>query len=152
VRLYAPAAAAAVVLAISAWFLSRRAEPVTADESSLGRPFALVPALIIAAVISGVLLLARWLNDLYGASGATLATVVGSLADTHAAAIAVTSLARSGDVAVDLAVTATSLGVLVNTGSKTVAALTGGRRFSLGILLWHLPAIAAFAAVLLTVG
>jgi uncharacterized membrane protein (DUF4010 family) len=117
----------------------------------LGRPFALLPALMIAAVISGVLLLARWLNDIYGASGATLATAVGSLADTHAAAIAVTSLARSGDVSVGLAVAATSLGILVNTGSKTVAALTGGGRFSLGILLWHLPAIGAFAVALLAV-
>jgi uncharacterized membrane protein (DUF4010 family) len=146
-RLYAPTAAAAAVLALSAWYLNRRAED-PGEEASLGRPFALLPALIIAAVIAGVLLLATWLNDVYGAAGATLATAVGSLADTHAAAIAVSSLARSGDVTVHLAVVATSLGLLVNTGSKTVAALTGGRRFSLGILLWHLPAIAAFALAL----
>lgn len=150
VRLYAPAAAAAVVLALCAWFLSRRAAPAK-DEAALGRPFALVPALIIAAVIAGVLLLAKWLNDLYGASGATLATAVGSLADTHAAAIAVTSLARSGDVSVRLAVLAASLGLLVNMGSKVAAAFTGGRRFSLAILLWHLPAIAAFAITLFAV-
>lgn len=150
VLLYAPTAAAAVVLALCAWFLSRRAEAVK-DDASLGRPFALVPALIIAAVISGVLLLAKWLNDVYGASGATLATAVGSLADSHAAAVAVTSLAGSGDVSVRLAVVATSLGILVNMGSKTVAALTGGGRFSLGILLWHLPAIGAYAVALLAV-
>jgi uncharacterized membrane protein (DUF4010 family) len=149
-RLYAPTAAAAVVLALSAWFLSRSARPVE-DEAGLGRPFALLPALIIAAVIAGVLLLATWLNDVYGAAGATLATAVGSLADTHAAAIAVSSLARSGDVSVHAAVVATALGLLVNTGSKTVAALTGGRRFCLGILLWHLPAIGAFAIALLAV-
>ena len=150
VLLYAPTAAAAVVLALCAWFLSRRAEAVK-DDASLGRPFALVPALIIAAVISGVLLLAKWLNDVYGASGATLATAVGSLADSHAAAVAVTSLAGSGDVSVRLAVVATSLGILVNMGSKTVAALTGGGRFSLGILLWHLPAIGVYAIALLAV-
>jgi len=148
--LYAPTAAAAVVLALCAWFLSRRAEAAK-DDASLGRPFALVPALIIAAVISGVLLLAKWLNDVYGASGATLATAVGSLADSHAAAVAVTSLAGSGDVSVRLAVVATSLGVLVNMGSKTVAALTGGGRFSLGIVLWHLPAIGAYAFALFAV-
>ena len=150
VLLYAPTAAAAVVLVVCAWFLSRRAEAVK-DDASLGRPFALVPALVIAAVISGVLLLAKWLNDVYGAAGATFATAVGSLADTHAAAVAVTSLAGSGDVSVRLAVVATSLGILVNMGSKTVAALTGGGRFSFGILLWHLPAIGAYAAVLLAV-
>jgi uncharacterized membrane protein (DUF4010 family) len=151
VLLYAPTAAAAVVLALCAWFLSRRAEAVEKDDASLGRPFALLPALIIAAVISGVLLLAKWLNDIYGASGATFATAVGSIADAHAAAIAVTSLAGSGDVSVRLAVVAASLGVLVNMGSKTVAALTGGRRFSVGILLWHLPAIGAYALALLAV-
>ena len=152
VRLYAPAAAAAITLALTAWYLSRSVEPGEDDEAQLGRPFALLPALVIAAVIAGVLLLATWLNDRYGASGATLATAVGSLADTHAAAIAVTSLARGGEVTVHLAVLAVSLGLLVNTGSKTVAALAGGRQFSLGILLWHLPAIAAFAVPLVLVG
>ncbi|HJR90483.1 MAG TPA: DUF4010 domain-containing protein [Aeromicrobium sp.] len=151
IRLYAPAAAAALVLGLSAWFLSRRAEAAS-DETPAGRPFALVPALIIAAVISGVLLLATWLNDRYGASGATLATVAGSLADTHAAAIAVSSLARTHEVSVQLAVIAIALGLLVNTGSKTVAAIAGGRRFSVEILAWHLPAIGAFAATLLLVG
>ena len=102
----------------------------------------------IAVALAGVLLLATWLNDRYGASGAMLATVAGSLADAHAAALAVTSLARSGDVTTHLAVLAASLGLLVNTGSKTIAALTGGWKFSLGILLWHLPAIVAFAATL----
>jgi uncharacterized membrane protein (DUF4010 family) len=152
VRFYAPVAATAAVLALCAWLLSRRAEAVETDDSSLGRPFALVPALIIAAVISGVLVLGKWLNDLYGASGAMLATAVGSLADSHAAALAVTSLARSGDVSVDLAVLAASVGLLVNTVSKTAAALAGGRRYCLGILLWHLPAIGAFATTLLAVG
>jgi uncharacterized membrane protein (DUF4010 family) len=147
IHLYASAAAAAVVLALSAWYLSRHAEAST-EEASLGRPFALLPALVIAAVIAGVLLLATWLNDVYGASGATLATAVGSLADTHAAAIAVASMARSGDVTVHLAVVAVSLGLLVNTGSKTVAGLAGGHRFALSILLWHLPAVGAFALAL----
>jgi uncharacterized membrane protein (DUF4010 family) len=107
--------------------------------------------ILVFLPIAGVLLLAKWLNDLYGASGATLATAVGSLADTHAAAIAVTSLARSGDVSVRLAVLAASLGLLVNMGSKVATAFTGGRRFSLAILLWHLPAIAAFAITLFAV-
>jgi uncharacterized membrane protein (DUF4010 family) len=147
-RLYAPAAAAGVILALSAWFLSRRAEAPN-DESALGRPFALVPALIIAAVIAGVLLLATWLNDVYGASGATLATAVGSLADAHASALAVSSLARSGEVSVQLAVVAIAIGLLVNMGSKSVAALAGGRRYCLDIVLWHLPAIGAFALALL---
>lgn len=150
IRLYAPAAAAAVTLGLSAWFLSRRS-PTASNEVPLGQPFALVPALVIAAVIAGVLLLATWLNDRYGASGATLATVVGSLADAHASAIAVSSLARADEVSVNLAVVAIAWGLLVNTGSKTVAAIAGGRRFSLEILLWHLPAIAAFAATLLVV-
>lgn len=149
-RLYGSTAAAAVVLVLCALYLSRRAE-APGEETSLGRPFALVPALVIAAVIAGVLLLATWLNDRYGASGATLATAVGSLADTHAAAIAVSSLARSGQVSVHVAVVAVALGLLVNTGSKVVAALTGGRRYSVSILLWHLPAIAAFALALIPV-
>jgi uncharacterized membrane protein (DUF4010 family) len=151
IRLYAPTAAAAAVLGVCAWILSRRAAP-SGDDNTLGRPFALLPALIIAAVIAGVLALATWLNGHYGASGAMLATAVGSLADAHAAAIAVSSLAREGEVGTRLAVLAVSVGVLVNLGSKVTAALAGGRRFSLDILLWHLPAVTAYAAALMFVG
>lgn len=148
-RLYAPVAAGIAVLLVEAWVLSRRS-PATSTATEAGRPFALLPALVLAAVISGVLVLAAWMNDRYGASGAVLAAGIGSLADTHASAVAVASLAHEGKVAVDVAVQGVAIGLLTNTGSKTVAALaTGGGRFGLAVLVWHVPVAAAFAAAVL---
>jgi uncharacterized membrane protein (DUF4010 family) len=148
-RLYLPIAAGIVVLVLEAAVLSRHQEDV-GDQIVAGRPFALLPALVLAVVISLVLLLATWLNHEYGASGALVAAAAGSLADTHASAVAVATLARQDTVTVSLAVTAIAVGLATNTGSKVAAAaVTGGRSFAGGVLLWHLPAAVAIAAVLL---
>jgi uncharacterized membrane protein (DUF4010 family) len=151
-RLYLPLAAGMVVLVVEAVILSRHQEDI-ADQAAVGRPFALVPALILAAVISLVLLLATWLNQRYGASGALIAAAAGSLADTHASAVAVSTLAHQGTVSVSLAVTAVAVGLATNLGSKVAAAaVTGGRSFAGSVLLWHLPPALAIAAVLLASG
>jgi uncharacterized membrane protein (DUF4010 family) len=148
-RLYLPVAAGIAVLVLEALVLSRHQEGV-GDPAVAGRPFALLPALVLAAVISVVLLLATWLNHEYGASGALVAAAAGSLADTHASAVAVATLARQDTVTVSLAVTAIAVGLATNTGSKVAAAaVTGGRSFAGGVLLWHLPPALAIAAVLL---
>lgn len=147
-ELYVALAAGALVLAVEAWWLGRK-EASSSDHPAIGRPFALVPALVIAAVISAVLLLSTWLNQRYGASGTMLAAATGSLADTHAAAVAVATLAHAGEVSVSLAVAAIGLGLLTNTVSKVVAALVGGGGgFAARVLAWHLPAVAAVGAVL----
>lgn len=145
VRLYPALAAGIAVLVLEALALGRRAG-TTGPDAEIGRPFALLPAVVIAGVISGVLLLATWLDHRYGASGATLAAAIGSLADTHASAVAVATLAHRGELAVSTAVVAVGIGLATNTVSKLVAALAGGGlRFGVATLLWHLPAVAVVA-------
>lgn len=145
-RLYPALAAGVAVLVVEALLLGRRT-PATVSGAAIGRPFALLPALVIAGVISGVLLLATWLDHRYGASGATLAAAIGSLADTHASAVAVSTLAHQGELAVTTAVAAVGIGLATNTLSKMTAALAGGgARFAGLTLLWHLPAVAVVAA------
>lgn len=149
-RLYGGVAAGIAVLAAEAWWLGRRTTERGGADAEQGRAFALLPALVLAAVISGVLVLAAWLNDRYGASGAVLATAAGALADAHASAVAVTTLAHDGEIAVDIAVQAVAVGLLTNTGSKVMAALAaGGWRFGLAVLLWHVPVAAAFGLAVL---
>jgi len=151
-RLYAGVALGSLVLAAEAWWLGSRAASTT-NHPSIGRPFALLPALVLTAVISAVLLLATWMNHRYGASGATVAAATGSLADTHASAVAVATLAQAGKVPVPVAVQAIAVGLLTNTFSKILAALAGGgRSFAMLTLLWHLPAalVIGTTVVLLT--
>jgi len=146
VRLY-PALAAGIALLVGEALLLGRRTATTGPGPAIGRPFALLPAIVIAGVISGVLLLATWLEHRYGASGATLAAAIGSLADAHASAVAVSTLAHDGELAVTTAVAAVGIGLATNMLSKVTAALAGGGvRFAVATLLWHLPAMVAVAA------
>lgn len=144
-RLIASIIAGTSVLTVEAWLLSlRQLADNTRGRTSVGRPFALTPALILAGVISAVLLLATWMSHRYGASGTTVATGVGAVADVHAAAVAVASLAHAGNVSVHVATQAILVGVLANTAGKLVAALVGGgARFAGAVLLGFAPAAAA---------
>ena len=70
-----------------------------------------------------------------------VAAAAGSLADTHASAVAVATLAHAGKLSIPVAVEAIAVGLLTNTFSRILAALAGGgRSFAMLTLLWHLPA------------
>ena len=113
------------------------------------RPFALRPALVLAAILTGALLLGRWAAEVLGAEGAVLAAGAAGLADAHAGALAPATLHEIGGL--DLAPTLIAVGVAVaaNTITKlAVAAAAGGTRFALRFAVGLLPGVAAFLAVL----
>lgn len=145
------AAAGGLVLVAEAWWLTRgrgaASEPGTEEPS--GRPFSLVPALVLAGIISLVLPLAVWMEQRYGAAGSVAATATGALADVHGAAVAAASLAAGGRLGVDTAVLAIAAGLITNTVSKLVVALgAGSLRFAAALLGVLLPAACAVAVVL----
>jgi uncharacterized membrane protein (DUF4010 family) len=155
--LTAMALGSAVILAEAWWLVhrGRRAERPTdpsSDDGPSGRPFALAPALILAAIISAVLPLAIWLDQRYGATGSVVATAAGALGDVHGASVAAATLAHAGRVSVDTAVLAVFAGLATNTlGKLTVALAAGGGRFALGLFGWFAPVAVtvALAALLL---
>jgi uncharacterized membrane protein (DUF4010 family) len=151
VRLVLAAVAGGVILLAEAWWLTRRGAGSTAAVDQPGRPFALLPALVLAGVISLVLLLATWMEERYGPAGTTLATATGALADLHAAGVAVATLVREGKVSVEAAVVAIGAGLVTNTAGKlAVAAVGGGLRFAGGLALcFLLPALGVTAALML---
>lgn len=100
-----------------------------------GRPFALRPALILAAVLIVALLVGRWGADVLGPQGAVLAALGAGLADAHAGAIAAATLAAAGDITVDTALVAIAAALGSNLLVKIgLAFAAGGRRFGLGFL------------------
>lgn len=152
VRLYPAVAAGVAVLLLEAWWLGRHgsAKMGEGEGHAYGRPFALVPALVLAAVISLVVVLATWMQDRYGAAGATAVAATGGLADAHATAVALAGLAHDHQLTVSAAVLAIALGLATNTASKVgAAASVGGGRFALGVVLLHLPVAAAVAGLVL---
>lgn len=141
-RLLPAVAIGSFVLAAEAWWLGRKEPAADAPLEQTGRPFALVPALVLAAIISLVLPLAIWLEDRYGPAGSVAATAAGALADVHGASVAMATLVRQGEVAVGMAVAAIGAGLATNTISKLVlAAIAGGARFSAALGCLLLPVV-----------
>lgn len=142
-----------VLLAEAGWLARtpRVAAPgVEESTPSDGRPFALLPALILAGVITLVLPLAAWLEDWYGAAGSMVATAAGSLADVHGASVAMATLVSAGQVSTGIAVAAIAVGLATNTISKiVVAAVAGGMRFAAWFALLMVPVAVAVAAPLI---
>ena len=148
VRLLPAVVAGSLVLALEAWWLGRSVHGED-DSTPTGRPFAIGPALLLAAIISAVLPLALWLQDRYGAAGATAASATAALADVHGASVAMATLVHSGDLPLATAVVAIGAGLATNTlGKVLVGAAGGGARFAGALLLLLLPAVVVVGVAL----
>jgi uncharacterized membrane protein (DUF4010 family) len=151
VRLLPGLAAGVAVLLLESWWLGRtRDGGHNQDRETAGRPFALVPALILAAVISLVVVAGAWMQDRFGAAGASIVAATGGLADAHATSVALAGLAHGHQLTAVAAAYAILLALATNTVSKVVAAgVGGGRRYAVPTLLLHLiPAAAVAGGVL----
>lgn len=128
--------------------------PAGSDHRSAGpapaaRPFALRPALILAAVLTVALLVGRWGGAVLGPQGTILASLAAGLADAHAGAVAAASLAAQGDVTVDTALIAIGAALGSNVIVKGVLAFTaGGRHFGLRYLAGMAAPSLVFAVAL----
>ena len=151
-RLWLPVAGAALVLAAVAAYVYRGAvdhRVAGAETIPTGRPFALRPALVLAAVLVFAILLGRWGADVLGPRGAVLAAFGAGLADAHAGSMAAASLAAKGDITVDVALAAIAAALGSNLLVKIVLAFSaGGRRFGLGFLAGMAAPTAVFGALM----
>jgi uncharacterized membrane protein (DUF4010 family) len=112
--------------------VSRRAEPVdasTEDDASApspGRLFALVPALILAGLLTAATLVARWGVDVFGPSGIVAAGGLAGLADAHAGALAAATVLEEGVITTSAALLAIAAALVTNTIVKVILAFVGG--------------------------
>ncbi|GAS86697.1 MgtC/SapB family protein [Mycolicibacterium brisbanense] len=139
-RLWPPVVAGALVLVAVAAFVYRGAggseqDTHEAPAQPTSRPFALRPAIVLAAVLTVALLVSRWAADVLGPNGLVLTAFAAGLADAHAGAVAAASLAATGAVTVDATLIAIGAALGSNLLVKTILAFTsGGRRFGLAFL------------------
>lgn len=125
-----------VAVGYAAWFMIRSArdsDPTPIQVS--GRAFSPATALLFAAVVAVILLAAAALNAWFGSGGLLMAAGIAGLADTHAAATSVASLAASGTLPAAETAVPILVGLTTNTASKLFVAVTnGGRRFALQVI------------------
>ncbi|MBZ4201231.1 MAG: DUF4010 domain-containing protein [Methylotenera sp.] len=93
--------------------------------------FSVKTAFILAGLIALALMASAALNAWFGQAGLMFASLAAGVADVHAAAISVVSLAAAGNLSPENAVVPILLAFTINTLSKGVAAaLSGGRDFA----------------------
>lgn len=169
VLLLAPVIVMVAVLSVTAGLLlwSRRSRPTrnAAEDSTgaapdglpapddasaglgIGRPFALKPALILAAVITGVLLASKVAADWLGAGAAVVVAALSGVADTQAAAVASADLASTGALTGVVAMFAVVATLVTNTLMKVILGFgAGGRRVGMLLAAALIPALLAAVA------
>jgi len=129
-----------------------RPSPVDADPVVGGRAFALVPALILATVLTAALLVGRWGAAVLGPKGAVFASGAAGLADAHAGALSAATQFSRGVVGMAAALAAVGVALVANSMVKCVVAFIagGGRfggRFALGLVPSVLTVVAGLGIV-----
>ena len=170
-RLVIPLLLGAAVLSLLAVLAYRRATPteptaIAPDDESGGaapapgafvpvvggRAFALVPALVLAAVLTAALLVGRWGAAILGPKGAVFASGAAGLADSHAGALSAATQFSRGVVGMGVALTAVCAALVANSIVKCVVAFVAGgarfgRQFALGLVPSVLTATAGMGIV-----
>jgi uncharacterized membrane protein (DUF4010 family) len=116
------------------------------------RPFDLVPALLLTAILTVFLVVSAVVEEALGAGAATVAIAVAGLADSHAGALTAANLSSQSALTTHAAVLATIAAVAANTIVKLVLAhVAGGRRASTALaVLFAAPAVAVTVALAIT--
>jgi uncharacterized membrane protein (DUF4010 family) len=96
------------------------------EQADLGRAFDLKTALAFAAIITAVLLLSAGVNDWLGERGIMFSAALTGLADAHATAASMASLAVSGKTGIEIAVWSVLIGLTANSLMKIVVAAKAG--------------------------
>lgn len=107
-----------------------------AEFNNLSRSFSVKTALTLAAMIAVVLIVSAAFKVWFGQAGLVIASAIAGLADVHATAISVASLAGAGKLSAESAVLPILVAFSVNAASKAVAAVvSGGKVFARPVIL-----------------
>ena len=116
----------------------------TAEENKPTETFSVKTALMLAAVIALALIASAALKAWFGQTGLVLASGVAGVADVHAAAISVASLAAASKLSAQSAVIPILVAFSVNSVSKAVmAVISGGKDFSGQVILGLIVQVSA---------
>ena len=127
------AGAGALIYGLVFTLLALRGKAI--HESSTGRAFSVVTAMIFAGTVAIITLGAAALREQFGQSGIIVAAALGGLADAHAATVSVAALVAAGNVPPNEAVLPILAGLSTNTLSKMIFAVASGSpRYALAVV------------------
>lgn len=118
--------AATAALGTTALYLREGRQSPAQAPVEVRNPFELSSALKFGALFIVVLLVSRWAQATFGASGAYVTGFLAGLTDVDAISLSMANLLKSGEVELDVARTTVVLATCANTLSKTGLALALG--------------------------
>ena len=128
VLLAAPVATGAAAAGVAWWTARRRGDQASVD-FRLPNPLELKPALVMAALFGGILILSAVAQRIFGAQGAVAAAGLAGATDVHGATLAASTLAAAGSIGAEQALTAILVAFVANMAVKIgIVAFAGGRR------------------------
>lgn len=109
------------------------------------RPFDLIPALLLAAILTLFLVISALVEETLGAGAAVVSIAIAGLADSRAAALTAGHLATHATLAPPTAALAVALALGLHTVVKLILAhVAGGRRASTALALLHAAPVVVF--------
>ena len=146
-KLWPSMVAGGLVLAAIAWLGYRKAPAQLVisdgpgDPAPIGRPFALLPALVLAGILTVALLVGRWGSSVFGTEGAVFAAAAAGLADAHAGALSSATLFQQGELGLAATLIAIGAAFAANSVVKCIVAFSvGGARFGWRFTAGIIPA------------
>ncbi len=133
-----------VAASYAAFFTIQAVRAGTGDDSRTGRAFRFSSAIILAATLSGILVISAALREYFGEIGVIIGAALAGFADTHSPAVSIASLVASGKMSPDDAISPILAALSTNTVTKVIVAWTsGGRPYALRLIPGLLLVIAA---------
>ncbi len=118
-----------------AFFTIKALRETKGVDSQPGHAFSFSSAIILAATLSGILVVSAALRENFGEAGVIVGAALAGFADTHSAAVSIASLVASGKMDPADAVFPILAALSTNTISKIVVAWTcGGRSYALRLI------------------
>ena len=136
--------AGAAAVAYGAVFTIKGLRGMKGVAAQAGHAFNFSSAIILAATLSGILVVSAALRENFGEIGVIVGAALAGLADTHSAAVSIASLVASAKMSPADAVSPILAALSTNTVSKIIVAWTaGGRPFALRLIPGLLLVISA---------
>ena len=120
---------------------------VEATQAS-GRAFALMPAILLAVLLTAVRIGARVASERFGEAGAALTGALGGFADVHSTALALAGLVQDHRLGLEPAVAGIVAATSANTLTKVIlGVVSGGPRYGFAVAGMIVPPFLLFAVL-----
>lgn len=146
---FAAMAVVSAVIAVVLYRSARKGQTKDREELKLNNPFELRSAITVAVIVTVVLFVTRWADEVFGDRGFCATAALTGLVDVDGIMLSAATMHREG-LDAKVATTAVALAAMMNTlGKACVGTFLGGRAFGVRLLAAAIAVIGAGVVALI---